>query len=188
MRTAGLTLDFTVVHPVGRRDTEYACDENALHRACGAKVTKHHGWLQAKNYWFEPVVAATSGALHPETLRLLSDFARLKTDAVAPDARAALLAPRRNVRSTPDGGAAVQPPGLSYTAHWEALGSALCLLTTRAISCTGPVWGRGSGPSSVGLGPFCYVASLLRSPGPCLSTVFRSVICGRLSLNGRFSQ
>jgi hypothetical protein len=56
--------------------------------------------------------------------------------------------PRRNVRSTPDGGAAVQPPGLSYTAHWEALGSALRLLTTRAISRAGPVWGRGSGPSS----------------------------------------
>jgi len=70
MGTAGLTLDFTVVHPVGRRGTEYACDENALHWACGAKVTKHYGWLQA-----------TSGALHPETLRLLYDFARLKTDA-----------------------------------------------------------------------------------------------------------
>jgi hypothetical protein len=67
---------------------------------------------------------------------------------VAPDAGAALPTPRSNVRSTPDGGAAVQPPGLSYTAHWEALGSALRLLTTRAISCTGPVWGRGSGPSS----------------------------------------
>jgi hypothetical protein len=60
----------------------------------------------------------------------------------------ALPAPRRNVRSTPDGGAAVQPPGLSYTAHWEALGSALCLLTTRAISRTGPVCGRGPGPGS----------------------------------------
>ena len=40
--TAGLTLDFTVVHPVGRRGTEYACDENGLHRAYRAKVTKHH--------------------------------------------------------------------------------------------------------------------------------------------------
>ena len=28
-----------------------------------------------------PVVAATTGALHPESLRLLYDFARLKTDA-----------------------------------------------------------------------------------------------------------
>jgi hypothetical protein len=33
-------------------------------------------------------------------------------------------APRRNVRSTPDGSSAVQPPGLSYTAHWKALGCA----------------------------------------------------------------
>ena len=31
--TAGLTLDFTVVHPVSRRGTEYTFDENALHRA-----------------------------------------------------------------------------------------------------------------------------------------------------------
>jgi hypothetical protein len=81
MGTAGLTLDFTVVHPVGRRGTEYACDENVLHRAYRAKVTKQHAWLQAKNYWFVPVVAATSGTLHPETMRLLYDFARLKTDA-----------------------------------------------------------------------------------------------------------
>jgi hypothetical protein len=40
------------------------------------------------------------------------------------------------------------PPGLSYTAHWEALGCALCLLTTPEISSTGPVWGKGSGPGS----------------------------------------
>jgi hypothetical protein len=52
--TAGLTLDFTVVHPVGRRGTEYAYDEHALNRAYRAKVTKHHGWLQAQNYWFVP--------------------------------------------------------------------------------------------------------------------------------------
>ena len=51
--TAGLTLDFTVVHPVGRRGTEYTCDENALHRAYRTKVTKHHEWLQAKN-WSSP--------------------------------------------------------------------------------------------------------------------------------------
>jgi hypothetical protein len=79
--TAGLTLDFTVVHPVGKTGTEYTCNEHALHRAYRAKVTKHHEWLQAKNYWFVPVVAATTGELHPETLRLLYDFARLKTDA-----------------------------------------------------------------------------------------------------------
>ena len=58
--TAGLTLDFTVVHPVGRRVTEYACDENTLHRAYRTKVTTHHEWLQAKNYWFVPVAAAAS--------------------------------------------------------------------------------------------------------------------------------
>ena len=44
-------------------------------------MSKHHEWLQAKNFWFVPVVAATSGALHPATMRLLYDFARLKTDA-----------------------------------------------------------------------------------------------------------
>jgi len=79
--TAGLTLDFTVVHPVGKRATEFVHEDNALQRAFSAKVSKRHGWLQAKNYWFVPVVAATSGALHPATLRLLYDFARLKTDA-----------------------------------------------------------------------------------------------------------
>jgi len=36
---------------------------------------------QAQNYCFVPVVAATTGELHPESLRLLYDFARLKTDA-----------------------------------------------------------------------------------------------------------
>ena len=77
--TAGLALDFTVVHPVGRRGTEYACDENPLHRAYGTKVAKHHGWLHAKNYWFVPVVAATSGALHPETLCTPQDGRRRAT-------------------------------------------------------------------------------------------------------------
>jgi hypothetical protein len=59
-----------------------------------------------------------------------------------------MAAPRRNVRSTPDGGSAVQPPGLSFTAHWQALGCALCLLTTPEISSTGPVRGRGFCPGS----------------------------------------
>ena len=104
-----------------------------------AKVTKHRGWLQAKNYWFVPVVAVTSGALHPATLRLLYDFARLKTDAAELRAIENSIWSRSIVRSTPDGGAAVQPPGLSYTAHWEALGISLRLLTTRSILCTGPV-------------------------------------------------
>ena len=65
-----------------------------------------------------------------------------------PDTRATMAAPRRNVRSTPDGGSAVQPPGLSFTAHWQALGCALCLLTTPEISSTGPMWGRGFCPGS----------------------------------------
>jgi hypothetical protein len=84
--TAGLTLDFTVIRPVSRRGTEYTCDENALHRAYRAKVTKHYECLQAKKFWFVPVVAATSGALHPETLCLLYDFALLKTDAAEQNA------------------------------------------------------------------------------------------------------
>jgi len=40
---------------------------------------------------------------------------------------------------------------------------------------------------SVGMGPFCHVASLPRCPGPCWSPVFRSVNCDCLSLNGYFS-
>ena len=72
---------FSQLEPSGKRDAEYVHEDNVLQRAYGAKVTKHYGWLQAKNYWFVPVVAATSGALHPATLRLLYDFARLKTDA-----------------------------------------------------------------------------------------------------------
>ena len=57
-------------------------------------------------------------------------------------------APRRDVRSTPDGGSAVLPPGRSYKAHWEVLGCALCLLTASAIPRTGPVWGWGFCPGS----------------------------------------
>jgi hypothetical protein len=37
--------------------------------------------------------------------------------------------------------------------------------------------------SGVGLGPSCYAASLLWSPGPRPSPVFRSAICDCLSLN-----
>ena len=95
-----------------------------------------------------PVVAATPGALHPETLRLLYDFARLKTDAAEQHTVATLPAPWRYIRSTPHGGSAAQPPDLSYTAHWEALGCAPRLLTTPEISGTGPVRGRGFCPGS----------------------------------------
>ena len=97
-----------------------------------------------------PVVATTSGTLHPETLRLLlrlrppqdgrrRGVRRRELPEVAHDTRATLPAPRRDVRSTPDRGSAVQPPGLSYTAQWEALGCAPRLLTTPEISSTGPV-------------------------------------------------
>ena len=146
-----------------------------------------------------------------------------------------------------DGGPAVQPPGLSYKAHWEVLGCALCLLTTTAISRTGPVWNRAFAPAPaalvflldhvlfpsymyvspmylcscstiwflfckteirIGTGKkprvcvcdsrrprarvplvvwawdlVCYPASLLWSPGPRPSPVFRSAICDCLSLN-----
>jgi len=77
----GLIRAVGVLYSVGRRGTEYAYDEHALHKAYRAKVTKHHEWLQAQTYWFVPVAAATTGELHPESLRLLYDFARLKTDA-----------------------------------------------------------------------------------------------------------
>jgi hypothetical protein len=79
-----------------------------------------------------PVVAATSGALQPEILRLLFDFARLKTDAA--EQHAVANSQRRGTTF-----ARLR----SYTDHWEALGCALCLFTAPEISSTGPVRGRG---------------------------------------------
>ena len=78
--------------------------------------------------------------------------------------------------------------------YWEALGCALCLLTAREIPRTGPVWGWGVCPGSrrprarVPLvvrawDLVCCPASLLWSPGPRPSPVFRSAICDCLSLN-----
>jgi len=121
-------------------------------------------------------------------------FAKRGFSEVATDSRATLPAPRRDVRSTPDGSSAVLPPGRSYKAHWEVLGCALCLLTASAIPRTGPVWGWGVCPGSrrprarVPLVVWawdlvCYPASLLWSPGPRPSPVFRSAICDCLSLN-----
>jgi hypothetical protein len=117
---------------------------------------------------------------------------------IAPDTRATLPAPRRNVRSTPDGGSAVQPPGLSYTAQWEALGCAPRLLTTPEISSTGPVRGRGFCPGShrprarvplvVWPGTFCYAGSLPGSPAPCskLSVPLRyATVCQKLDASLR---
>jgi hypothetical protein len=165
--------------------TSQSCESNKrvyTGQSTPVKVTKHHEWLQAKNCWFVPVVAATSGTLHPETLRLLYDFARLKTDAAEQHAVANSPTPRRNVRSSPGGGPAVQPPGLSYTAHWEVLGCALCLLTTTAISRTGPVWDRGFCPGSrrprarVPLVVWVWDCFVMRL-SCCFFTVFRSAIC-----------
>ena len=89
-------------------------------------------WVGPRPLWSPPAGVSAPGLVH----------------AVAPDTRATMPAPRRGIRSTPDGGSAVQPPGLSYTAHWEVLGCALCLLTTTAIPRTGPVWARGFCPGS----------------------------------------
>jgi hypothetical protein len=102
---------------------------------------------------------------------------------------------RRGFRSTPDGSSAVQPPGLIYKAHWEALGRALCLLTTPEISGPGPLWGRGSCPGSrrprarvpsgVWTWDFCsrFFPAVSR---PLLSTVLRSALCDCSSVNGWF--
>ena len=66
-------------------------------------------------------------------------------------------------------------PGRSYTAHWEALGRALCLLTTPEISSTGLERGRGRTVSS------CDAEGiLLSSLGPRLHDV------GGQTLDARF--
>jgi hypothetical protein len=186
--TAGLTLDFTVVHPVGRRGTEYACDENTLHRAYRAKVTKHHEWLQAKNYWFVPVVAATSGTLHPETLRLLYDFARLKTDVAEQHAVA------NSLRSPMTPEQLCQRRGATFARlRMEAQ---LYSLRASATRLTGKYWAapyassllpRSRARAGCGIGGFCPGSC---GPGTfllCPPTVFRSAICDCLSINGCFS-
>ena len=83
--------------------------------------------------------------------------------------------PRRNVRSTPDGGSAVQPPGLSYKAHWEALCCALCLLTTPEISSMGPVWGRS----------FCPGSRRPRTRVPLVVWAWDFLLCGFLAVVSR---
>jgi hypothetical protein len=71
---------------------------------------------------------------------------------------------------------------VSYTAHWEALGCALCLLTTPEISSTSPVEGRGFCPGFhrprarvplvVWAWDLWYAGFLPRSPGPCCIRFF----------------
>jgi hypothetical protein len=119
-----------------------------LYSGFRAKVTKHYEWLQAKNYWFVPVVAATSGALHPETLRLLYDFARLKTDAAEQHAVAnSLRSPLTPEQLCQRRGATFAR--LRMEAQLYSLrASATRLLTTPEISSTGPVRGRGFCPGS----------------------------------------
>ena len=89
---------------------------------------------------------------------------------------------------------AVQPPGLSYSAHWEALGCPLRLLTTSEISTTGPLRGRGFCPGShrprarvplvVWAWDFCDMRVLYRGfLAPALNC-FRCAICNYLSRNG----
>ena len=82
----------------------------------------------------------------------------------------------------------MQPQGLSYKAHWEALGCALCLLNTPEISGTGPMRSRGFCPDSrppacsravsgVGLGLFVWGGGgLPRSPGPRLFVGIRMFV------------
>jgi hypothetical protein len=122
-------------------------------------LTKHYEWLQAKNYWFVPVVAATSGALHPETLRLLYDFARLKTDAAEKHAVAnSLRSPltpeqlcqrrgttfarlRMEAQLSSLRASATRPTGKNWAAPYASS------LLSRSRS-TGPVQGRGFCPGS----------------------------------------
>jgi hypothetical protein len=99
---------------------------------------------------------------------------RRELPEVAPGTRATMPAPRRDVRSTSDGGSAVLSSGLSYTAHWEALGCALCLLTASAIPLTGPVRGRGFCPGSHR--PRACVPLVVCGPGTSLLYDFYAVV------------
>jgi hypothetical protein len=63
----------TVSHSYHNTLFHQGSTQTACHRSTSLSISL--------DYWFVPVVAATSGALHPATLRLLNDFARLKTDA-----------------------------------------------------------------------------------------------------------
>jgi hypothetical protein len=196
--TAGLTLDFTVIHPISRRGTQCTCDENALLKAHRAKVTKHHEWLQANNYWFVPVAAATSGALHPATLRLPYDFARLKTDAAEQHAVA------NSLRSPLTPQQLCQRRGATFARlQWELSCTASGPQLQGSLGSTGlrpmpPHYysrdlGHGHGAGSGGLPRLPPHACSLPVSGvglglfvcgflPAVSTVFRSAICECLSV------
>ena len=191
-------------------DTGYAYDEYALHRAYRAKVTKHHEWLQAKNYWFVPVVAATTGELHPESLRLLYDFARLKTDAAEQHAVAnSLRSPLTPEQLCQRRGATFAR--LRMEAQLYSLRAAATRLTGKHWAAPyassllprfahGPGVGLGLLPrlppptcsrpvSGVGLGPFCSAASCCGLPAPTrhqfFALRFATLVIKRICLSCR---
>jgi len=133
--TASLTLDFTVVHSVSRRGTEYTCDENALLKANRAKVTKHHEWLHANTYCSPPRDTAP-----PLRLRAPQDgrrraARRRELPEVAPDTTTTLPAPRRNVLSTPVGAQlySLRASATRLTGkHWAAPYASSLLARSRA--------------------------------------------------------
>jgi hypothetical protein len=169
-----------------------------------AKVTKHHEWLQAKNYWFVPVVADTSGALHPESLRLLYNFARLKTDAAKQHAVAnSLRSPLTPEQPCQRRGATfarlrmeAQLCSLRASAtrltgkHWAASYASSLLPRSRARArcrgfCPGSRRSRARVPLVVWAGDFLLCGFL--AAAPALPLCFRSAICDSLSMNGCFS-
>jgi len=150
--TASMTLDFTVIHPVSRRGTEYTCDEDQALRV----ASPPHPELYTPRHCASSTISHATRRTPPSS-----------TPSRTPQRRGATFAL------------------LSYTAHWEALGFALCLLTTPEISSTGPLRGRsfclGSHrprarvPLVVWAWEFCYAGSFLslpRSPGPCSTQFF----------------
>ena len=157
-------------------------------------MTKHHGWLQAQNYWLMPVAAATTGELHPESLRLLYDFARLKTDAAEQHAVAnSLRSPLTPEQLCQRRGATfarlrieAQLYSLRASAtrltgkHWAAPYASSLLPRSRA----GPVRGRGFCPGSHRPRARVLLVVWAWDFSP---TVFRSAICDFFSIKGCFS-
>jgi len=81
MGAQGLVLDLVTVHPMQGSANGYIHNTSALYRVFQQKLNKHNQWLERQNYHFAPVVADTSGALHPVAYRLLYGLAWLKADA-----------------------------------------------------------------------------------------------------------